>query len=81
MTATIAFDGKEYIAVDSLPTVTASQVRKGPRLGTGQQSTCPGQPAQPVEVYRLVGIKPDQAVFSEPEFGLMERWNEDGSMG
>ena len=57
MAATIAFGGREYIAVG-----------------------CPGQPERQVQVYKVVGVPVGQGVFSKPEFGLMERWNQDGTI-
>ncbi|MDP2773953.1 MAG: hypothetical protein Q8O61_10380 [Nocardioides sp.] len=79
-TATIAFDGREYVAVDSLPGLQRREVRVGERLGTGERATCPGQPVRQVQVYKVVGVPVGQGVFSKPEFGLMERWNQDGTI-
>lgn len=78
--ATIAFDGREYIAVGSLPSQERDEVRIGERLGTGERATCPGDPVQQVQVYRLAGVPVGRAVWSEPEFGLMHRWNRDGTI-
>jgi hypothetical protein len=80
MAATIAFDGREYIAVDSLPGLKRTEIRVGERLGIGERATCPGQPERQVQVHKLVGVPVGQAVFSKPEFGLMERWNLDGTI-
>ena len=80
MAATIAFGGREYIAVDSLPGLKRREVRVGERLGLGERATCPGQPERQVQVYKVLGVPVGQGVFSKPEFGLMERWNQDGSI-
>ena len=80
LTASIAFEGREYIAVESLPGLKPTEVRAGKHLGTGEAATCPGQAVQEVRVFKVVGIPVAQAVFSEPEFGLMERWNQDGAI-
>lgn len=80
LTATIGFDGREYIAADSLPGLKRREVRVGERLGTGVRSTCPGQPERKVQVYKLVGVPVGKGVYSKPEFGLMARWNQDGSI-
>ena len=31
-------------------------------------------------MFRIVGIPVEDAVFSKPDFGLMSRWNEDGTI-
>jgi hypothetical protein len=80
LTASIAFEGREYIAVESLPNLERTEIRAGERLGTGEAATCPGRAAQEVRVFKVVGVPVAQAVFSEPEFGLMTRWNEDGAI-
>lgn len=77
---TIAFDGREYIAVDSMPALKHRQDRVGDRLGIGERATCPGQPVRQVQVYKVVGVPVGQDVFSKPEFGLMERWNQGGTI-
>ena len=76
--STICFEGRAYIAVDSLPGLKHKEVRVGRRLGLGDRATCPGQPEQHVRVYKVVGVPLGQGVFSKPEFGLTERWNRDG---
>ena len=78
--ATITFAGREYIAVDSLPGLKRKEVRVGERLGVGERATCPWQPERQVQVYKVVGVPVGQGVFSKPEFGLMERWNQDGTI-
>lgn len=80
LAATITFDGREYIAVDSLPKFKRKGARVGERLGLGERATCPGQAVRQVEVYKLVGVPVGQGVFSKPEFGVMERWNQDGTI-
>jgi hypothetical protein len=80
LSASIAFEGREYLAVDSLPGLKRTEIHTGKRLGTGEAATCPGQAAQEVHVFKVVGIPVAQAVFSKPEFGLMERWNQDGAI-
>ena len=81
LTATIAFEGREYEAVDSLPGLEAMEVEVGERLGTGERAACPGEKAERVQVYEVVGVPARRAIFSEPVFGLMGRWNEDGTLG
>jgi hypothetical protein len=80
LTASIAFEGREYIAVGSLPGLKRTEARAGKRLGTGEAATCPGQAAQEVHAFKVAGVPVAQAVFSKPEFGLMERWNEEGAI-
>jgi hypothetical protein len=80
LTATIRFDGRAYIEVDSLPGLKRREVRVGHRLGGGERATCPGHPRQQVQVYKVVGVPIGHGVFSTPEFGLMKRWNRDGSI-
>ena len=76
---TIAFDGREYIAVHSLPRgLGHGKVRVGELLGQGEAAHCPGQPERQVKVYKVVGEPVARAVISRPEFGLMGRWNRDG---
>lgn len=77
---TIAFGGREYIAVHSLPGRVDGKVRAGELLGQGEAAHCPGWPERPVEVYKVVGVPVGRAVVSRPEFGLMERWNRDGTI-
>ena len=77
LTASIAFAGREYTAIQSLPGLKRTEIRAGKRLGTGEAATCPGQAVQEVQVFKVVGIPVARAVFSKPEFGLMERWNQD----
>ncbi|HSE09643.1 MAG TPA: hypothetical protein VLB29_13335 [Nocardioidaceae bacterium] len=71
--ASITFDGHAYIPVDSLPGLAGGKVRVGERLGTGELTTCQGEPERNVEVYKVVGIPAERAVFSKPEHGLMRR--------
>lgn len=80
LAATIAFDGREYIAADSPPGLKRRQVRVGERLGLGERAACPGQAVRQVEIYKLVGVPVGQGVFSKPEFGVMQRWNQDGTI-
>ncbi len=78
--AAITFDGREYIAVNSLPGLERKEVRAGKLLGVGYAATCTGESAQQVQVYKVVGVPVGTAVVSRPEFGLMERWNLDGAI-
>jgi hypothetical protein len=78
LTASIAFKDGEYIAVESLPGLKRTEIHAGKRLGVGEAATCAGQPVRKVQVFKVVGIPVAEAVFSKPEFGLMERWTQDG---
>jgi hypothetical protein len=80
LTASIAFEGREYIAVESLPGLKRTEIRAGKRLGPGEAATCPGQPVREVQVFKVAGMPVGRAVFVEPGYGLMERWNRDGSI-
>jgi hypothetical protein len=40
LTTSIKFEGREYIAVDSLQNLNRSEVRAGKRLGTGEPAIC-----------------------------------------
>jgi hypothetical protein len=80
MAPTIAFEGREYIAVGSLPGLKRTEVRAGKRLGTGESASCPGQPMQEVQVFKVAGVPVGKAVFVKPNDGLMKRWNRDGSI-
>lgn len=71
LTANITFNDREYIAVGSLPGVTGTEARTGKHLGTGEIGTCPGEPERQVQVYKLVGVPVERAVFSKQEHGLM----------
>jgi hypothetical protein len=71
LSASITFENREYTAVESLPGLGRRKVRIGERLGSGELGTCPGQPERRVEVYKVVGVPVERAVFSEPEYGLM----------
>lgn len=80
LTATITFEGREYIAVESLPGLERTEIHAGKRLGTGEAATCPGRAVREVDVFKVAGIPVAHAVFSKPELGLMERWNQDGAI-
>lgn len=80
LTASIGFEGREYIAVESLSGTNPTEIRAGKPLGTGEAATCPGQPVREVQVFKVTGVPVDRAVFVEPGYGLMERWNRDGSI-
>lgn len=80
LTASIAFEGRDYIAAEHLPDHDRDETRVGKRLGIGQAATCPGQPERDVKVFRLVGIPVAEAVLAMPVFGVMERWNRDGAI-
>ncbi|GAB3772491.1 hypothetical protein GCM10027600_32360 [Nocardioides ginsengisegetis] len=80
LSASIAFESREYIAVGSLPGLKRTEIHAGKRLGTAEAATCPGQAVQEVHVFKVVGVPVAQAVFAKPEFGLMERWNQDGAI-
>jgi hypothetical protein len=69
--AHITFEGKTYIAADDLPGRQSGEVRVDERLGTGQLGTCPGEPEQAVDVFRVAGVSVERAVFSKPKHGLM----------
>lgn len=56
------------------------EVRVGERLGLGERATCPEQAVRQVEVYKVVGVPVGQGEFSKPEFGVMERWNQNGTI-
>ena len=71
LTASITFESREYTAVESLPGLNRRKVRIGERLGSDELGTCPGQPERRVEVYKVVGVPVERAVFSKPEYGLM----------
>ncbi len=80
LAASITFDGREYLAAKSVPELGSRKVRIGALLGTGEVAACPGQKPRKVEVYRVRGVSEERAVFAEPMFGLMRRWNMDGSI-
>ncbi|KAA1424073.1 hypothetical protein [Nocardioides antri] len=80
MAATIAFDGREYIAVNLRHGRQDGTVRVGRRVGVGQRATCPGQPEQQVRVYKMIGVPIGKGVYSKPDFGVMQRWNRDGTI-
>lgn len=80
MASAISFEGREYIAVNPRPGSEQRNARVGRRLGVGERATCPGQPEQQVQVYKLFGVPIGEGVFSKPEFGVMKRWNRDGTV-
>jgi hypothetical protein len=72
--AHITFNGQAYIPVESLPQIEdGGEIRLGKRLGKGELGTCPGEPERQVEVYKVVGVAAERAVFSKPDYGLMKR--------
>lgn len=80
LAAVITFDGRQYMAAESLPGLHRRAVQKGKRLATGEAAACPGRDGQDVRVFKVVGVHVEDAVFSKPVFGLMSRWNEDRSI-
>ena len=78
--ATIAFEGREYTAVESLDGMKADKAEVGARLGVGEApSSCGDDPGQRVQVFKVVGVPATQAVFAKPVYGLMARSNVDGT--
>ena len=78
--ASIAFEGREYTAVESLDGVKADEVGEGARLGVGEApSSCGDDPGQLVQVFEVVGVPATEAVFAKPVYGLMARSNVDGT--
>ena len=71
LTAHITFEGNTYIVADGLPGRQSDKVRIGERLGTGQLGTCPGEPEQVVDVFKVAGVSAERAIFSKPKHGLM----------
>ena len=81
MDNTIAFEGREYLGTSPAQGFRGEKVRVGERLGFGEKATCSGDPLK-VRVYRIRGVPVEQAVFAKPGdlYGVMERWNDDGTI-
>lgn len=81
MDNTIAFEGREYVGTYPAQGLKGKKVRVGERLGSGEKATCSGDPLR-VRVYRIQGVPIEQAVFAKPGavYGVMESWNEDGTI-
>ena len=71
LSETITFRGHAYDAVHPRSGSGRVQVRTGRQVGEGVAAHCPGQEAQHVQVYKVVGVSVREAVFAKPVYGLM----------
>jgi hypothetical protein len=71
---TIGFHGRQYTESDELNGLPERQFRVGRSLGVGElPAYCGRGDGDRVQVFKVVGVPVERAVFAEPPYGLAVR--------
>lgn len=72
ITTTVGFHGREYTDLGEVRGLSGRQAERGRRLGFGEMADCPGVQGERVQVFKVVGVPVQRAVYVAPN-GLMKR--------